>query len=98
MSGPSTAVLDIDTIKVEDGFNPRTEFDPDKHRELVASIEQTGIAQALTVRPNGGTHYILVDGERRLRAAREAGIKEIPVLIREGEDALAAALVANLIR
>ncbi|MFN8164447.1 MAG: ParB/RepB/Spo0J family partition protein [Solirubrobacterales bacterium] len=98
MSGPSTAVLDIDEIKVEDGFNPRTEFDPDKHRELVASMEQTGIAQALTVRPNGGTHYILVDGERRLRAAREAGIKQVPVLIREGDDALVAALVANLIR
>lgn len=56
MNGPSTAVLDIDEIKVEDGFNPRTEFDPDKHRELVASMEQTGIAQALTVRRNGGTH------------------------------------------
>jgi ParB/RepB/Spo0J family partition protein len=98
MSKSSTAVLDIDAIHVEDGFNPRTEFDPDRHRELVASMEQTGIAQALTVRPNGGTHYILIDGERRLRAAKEAGIKQVPVLIREGEDALAAALVANLIR
>ncbi|MGE0065722.1 MAG: ParB/RepB/Spo0J family partition protein [Solirubrobacterales bacterium] len=98
MSDPSTAVLDIDTIKVEDGFNPRTEFDPDQHRELVASIEQNGIAQALTVRPNGGTHYILVAGERRLRAAREAGVKKVPVLIREGDGALAAALAENLIR
>lgn len=51
MSEPSTAVLDIDAIYVEDGFNPRTEFDPDEHRELVASIEQTGIAQALTCGP-----------------------------------------------
>ena len=98
MSEPSTAVLDIDAIHVEDGFNPRTEFDLDEHRELVASIEQHGIAQALTVRPNGGTHYILIAGERRLRAARDAGIKQVPVLIREGDGALAAALAENLIR
>jgi ParB/RepB/Spo0J family partition protein len=98
MSEPSTAVLDIDAIHVEDGFNPRIEFDPDEHRELVASIEQHGIAQALTVRPNGGTHYILVAGERRLRAARDAGVKQVPVLIREGDGALAAALAENLIR
>ena len=98
MRDPSTAVLDIDTIKVEDGFNPRTEFDPDKHRELVASIEEHGITQALTVRPNGGTHHIIIDGERRWRAARDAGVKRVPVLINEGEGALAASLVANLIR
>lgn len=98
MNESSTAMLDIDEIHVEDGFNPRTEFDPDEHRELVGSIEQNGITSALTVRPNGGTHYIVVDGERRLRAAKDAGIKQIPVLIREGDDALVAALVANLIR
>jgi ParB/RepB/Spo0J family partition protein len=98
MSEPTMAMLDIDAIQVEDGFNPRTEFDPDEHRELVASIEQHGIAQALTVRPNGGTHYILVAGERRLRAAKDAGVKQVPVLIREGEGALAAALAENLIR
>ncbi|HET7445364.1 MAG TPA: ParB/RepB/Spo0J family partition protein [Solirubrobacterales bacterium] len=98
MSDPSMAVLDIDAIKVEDGFNPRTDFDPDEHRELVASIEQHGITQALTVRPNGGTHHIIIDGERRWRAAKEAGEKRIPVLIKKGNGALAASLVANLIR
>jgi ParB family chromosome partitioning protein len=98
MSEPTTAVLDIDAIHVEDGFNPRTDFNPDEHRELVASIEQHGIAQALTVRPNGGTHYVLVAGERRLRAARDAGVKQVPVLIRDGDGALAAALAENLIR
>lgn len=50
------------------------------------------------MRPNGGTHYILIAGERRLRAARDAGIKQVPVLIREGDGALAAALAENLIR
>lgn len=98
MSESSTAVLNIDAIHVEDGFNPRTEFDPDEHRELVTSIEQHGIAQALTVRHNGGTHYILIAGERRLRAAKDAGVKKVPVLIREGDGALAAALAENLIR
>ncbi|HWC07775.1 MAG TPA: ParB/RepB/Spo0J family partition protein [Solirubrobacterales bacterium] len=98
MSDPSMAVLDIEAIKVENGFNPRTEFDPDKHRELVASIEEHGITQALTVRPHGGTHHIIIDGERRWRAAKDAGVKRVPVLINEGDGALAASLVANLIR
>jgi ParB-like chromosome segregation protein Spo0J len=66
MSDPSMAVLDLDAIKVEDGFNPRTEFDPDKHRELVASIEEHGITQALTVRPNASHHH-------RRRAALASG-------------------------
>jgi ParB family transcriptional regulator, chromosome partitioning protein len=108
MSEPKVAVLDIDEIHVEAGFNPRTEFDPDKHRELVASMKKVGIIQALTVRPDGR----LIAGERRLRAARDAGLKRIPVLIREKDrekdgdreedaersDALEAALVENLIR
>lgn len=97
MSEPSTAMLDIDSIHVEDGFNPRTEFDPDEHRELVASIEQHGITQAVTVRPNG-SGYVLIAGERRWRAAKDAGEKRIPALIREADGALAAAIAENLIR
>jgi ParB family transcriptional regulator, chromosome partitioning protein len=98
MSKPSTAVLDIDSIEVEDGFNPRTEFDDAEMNELVASIEESGITTALTVRPDGGTRHVLVAGERRLIAARRAGLKEVPVLIREKDGALAAAIAENLIR
>lgn len=98
MEKPTTAVLDIDLIDVEEGFNPRREFDNKKMAELVASIRQSGLATALTVRPNGGTKYVLVAGERRLIAAKEAGLKQVPVVIREKKGALAAAIAENLIR
>jgi ParB/RepB/Spo0J family partition protein len=98
MSNAATALLDIDLIDVEDGFNPRSEFDEDAMKELVASIEQSGITTALTVRPNGGARHVLVAGERRLKAAKRLGLKQVPVLIREKEGALAAAVAENLIR
>lgn len=98
MGKPTTAMLDIDSIDVEEGFNPRSEFDQDEMNELVASIEQSGVTTALTVRPNGGTRHVLVAGERRLIAAGKAGLKQVPVLIREEEGALAAAVAENLIR
>ena len=53
---------------------------------------------ALTVRANGDGKFVLVAGERRLIAAKRADIKEVPVVIREGKDALAAAIAENLIR
>lgn len=98
MSGSTTAMLDLDQIQVEEGFNPRQQFDRQQMDELVASVRQSGIATALTVRPNGGSHYVLVAGQRRLIAAREAGLKQVPVLIREDEGALVAAIAENLIR
>jgi ParB family chromosome partitioning protein len=98
MDTPTTALLDIDSIDVEEGFNPRIEFDDGEMNELVASIQQSGITTALTVRPNGGARHVLVAGERRLIAARKAGLKQIPVLIRGEDGALAAAVAENLIR
>jgi ParB family chromosome partitioning protein len=98
MSNPTTALLDIDLIDVEEGFNPRSDFDQAAMKELVASIEQSGLATALTVRPNGGSRHVLVAGERRLIAAKRAGLRKVPVVIREKEGALAAAVAENLIR
>ncbi|HWB68585.1 MAG TPA: ParB/RepB/Spo0J family partition protein, partial [Solirubrobacterales bacterium] len=98
MGATTTAVLDIDAIEVEEGFNPRQRFDEKEMAELVASIEESGLTSALTVRPNGGSKHVLVAGERRLIAARKAGLKQVPVLIREGDGALAAAIAENLIR
>lgn len=98
MGNPTTAVLDIDSIDVEEDFNPRSEFDEGEMKELVASIEQSGITTALTVRPNGGGRHVLVAGERRLIAAKEAGLKQVPALIRKKDGALAAALIENMIR
>jgi len=97
MSETKTDIVPIDEIRVEDGFNPRGEFDEKQLSELEASIRQSGLITALTVRPNG-EGYILVAGERRLIAAERAGLTEVPVVVRRGSDALAAAIAENLIR
>ncbi len=99
MSEPATAVLDIDQIATEDGFNPRTRFDEESLAELEASIREHGVVQAPTVRPAEEGHYTVIAGERRLIAAKRAGVTRIPVVIRnEADGARAAALAENLIR
>jgi ParB/RepB/Spo0J family partition protein len=97
MSKTKTEIVPIEKIRVEENFNPRGAFDEKRLAELEASIRQSGVVTALTVRPNGNG-YVLVAGERRLIAAKRAGLSEVPVLIREGSDALAAAIAENLIR
>jgi ParB family chromosome partitioning protein len=76
---------------------PRTSFPEAGIRELAASIKEVGILQPLVVRPTPGG-FELIAGERRLRAAREAGLERVPVLIRQaGEDeSVELALVENL--
>lgn len=78
---------------------PRRSFDESALRELADSISAYGILQPLTVRDRGGV-YELVAGERRLRAARIAGLREVPCLIAEvgEEDAALLALIENLQR
>lgn len=78
---------------------PRRSFDETALRELADSISAYGILQPLTVRDRGGV-YELVAGERRLRAARIAGLREVPSLIAEvgEEDAALLALIENLQR
>lgn len=98
MTDDSTATVDIDKIAVEDGHNPRSHFDDAALAELEASIRKQGLVTALTVREDGDGGYIVVAGERRLRAARDAGLTRVPVLIRAGDDALAASIAENLIR
>ena len=81
---------------------PRHYFDPHKLAELTESIRQHGILEPLLVRPldSAPQQYELVAGERRYRAAHQAGLAEVPVTIRElGEqEALAISLVENLQR
>ncbi len=98
MSDATTAVVDIDKITVEEGHNPRANFDAAALAELEASIRKRGIVTALTVREDGNGGYIVVAGERRLIAATSAGLTRVPVLIRSGDDALSAAIAENLIR
>ncbi len=80
-------------------FQPRGHFDESALQELAASIRKNGIMQPILVRPHGGG-YEIVAGERRWRAARLAGLAEIPVTIREVSDtqALELALVENVQR
>jgi ParB family chromosome partitioning protein len=78
---------------------PRTNFPEAGIRELAASIKEVGILQPLVARPTPGG-FELIAGERRLRAAKEAGLERVPVLIRQaGEDeSMELALVENLQR
>jgi ParB family chromosome partitioning protein len=82
-------------------FQPRTEFDPEQLRELADSLRQRGVVQPLLVRPAGSDgRYELIAGERRWRAAREAGLTTVPVILRQATDqeALELALIENLQR
>lgn len=78
---------------------PRQVFDPDKLEELAASIREHGIVQPLLVRPKGNG-YEIVAGERRWRAARLAGLKAVPAVVRElsGSQVMEIALIENLQR
>lgn len=79
---------------------PRKEFDEKALSELSKSIEKNGVIQPILVRPVTGGAYQIVAGERRWRAARMAGLQEVPVVIREmsDEDAAVFALIENLQR
>ena len=79
---------------------PRRYFDPDGLSELADSIRAHGILQPLSVRRKGGGRYELIAGERRLRAARIAGLREVPCLVAQvgEEDSALLALMENLQR
>jgi len=80
-------------------FQPRKEFNDEEHRGLVESIRNNGLLQPVIVRPRE-EGYEIIAGERRWRAAKEAGCTEIPILIRDAEDAEVAelSLIENLQR
>lgn len=79
---------------------PRKYFDPEAIAQLAESIRQYGVLNPLTVRRAPGGGYELVAGERRLRAARVAGLNDVPCLViaADNEDSSAIALVENLQR
>jgi ParB family transcriptional regulator, chromosome partitioning protein len=85
-------------------FQPRRNFDPERLRELADAIRSQGVIEPLIVRRRPGDltgrEYELVAGERRLRAAREAGLEHVPVVVRDLDDrgALEMSLVENLSR
>ena len=80
-------------------FQPRTLFDPQSLEELAQSIRAQGVIQPIMVRPLGND-YEIIAGERRWRAAQQAGLDEIPVIVRDVADevAIALALIENIQR
>lgn len=107
--GDSIFWVEVEKI-VPNPFQPRREFDEQKLRELSESVRMYGILQPLTVtrkeiqREDGTfyTEYELIAGERRLRASKLAGLSQVPVIIREGDDSeqekLELAIIENLQR
>jgi ParB family chromosome partitioning protein len=91
--------LPVGLIKPNPG-QPRTKFDPEALSALAASIEASGIVQPLLVRPLPDGSYELVAGERRWRAAQQAGLEKVPAVVREQAEAerLQAALIENMVR
>ncbi|MEG1850109.1 MAG: ParB/RepB/Spo0J family partition protein, partial [Oscillospiraceae bacterium] len=99
-----TADVTVSTLRIADiepnSAQPRREFSPEALTELAGSIREHGVLQPLVVRPMPSGRYQIVAGERRWRAARIAGLAELPVVVRELSDgeALEIALVENLVR
>ncbi len=92
------ALIDIDRIK-ENPLQPRKKFDEEKIKELASSIKERGVLQPIVV-VKSNDDFLLVVGERRLRASKLAGLKKIPAIIREFEekDLLINAVLENLQR
>jgi ParB family chromosome partitioning protein len=102
-TGNGTAALPISALQAGK-YQPRTKMDEAALRELADSIRAQGVLQAILVRPidnaNGSVTHEIIAGERRFRAAKLAGLTEVPVLVREVDDQAAAAmaLIENMQR
>ncbi len=96
---PEVTSLPLDLI-TRGRYQPRREFDPDSLRELADSIAARGVIQPIVVRPIDAGRYEIVAGERRWQASRQAGLTEIPVVVREVDEqsAIAIALIENIQR
>jgi ParB family transcriptional regulator, chromosome partitioning protein len=93
------AEIPVDRI-APNARQPRRRFEPEATSGLASSIRHQGMLQPVVVRPKPDGTYELIAGERRWRAAREAGIKTVPAVVREADDrdSLLLALVENVAR
>jgi len=100
----SSGVTTIAIERISSGlYQPRAVFDEDSLNDLAESIRQHGIVQPLLVRPKSGgkgENYELIAGERRWRAAQKAKLHDVPVVIRDADDQMAAeiAMIENIQR
>ncbi|HEY9653757.1 MAG TPA: ParB/RepB/Spo0J family partition protein [Coleofasciculaceae cyanobacterium] len=99
LSDESSTFVLLEDLRLP-AWQPRRYFDEAAMQELVASVEQHGILQPILVRPLAGDGYEIVAGERRYRAAQEARLRDVPVIVRSMNDAeaLQYALLENLQR
>ncbi len=81
-------------------YQPRKNFNDDDQKKLIASVKQSGIIQPIIVRKKADAGYEIIAGERRWRAAQAAGLKEVPIVIREATDVESAtiSLIENILR
>lgn len=96
-SGLSTLPLDL----IQRGrFQPRRDFNPESLQELADSIAAQGVVQPIVVRPVEDGRYEIIAGERRWRASQQAGLDQIPVVVRDVPDqtAMAMGLIENIQR
>jgi ParB family chromosome partitioning protein len=93
-------LLEVRITEVEpDGNQPRKQFDEERLQALAESLKDQGMIQPILVRKDGGV-YRIIAGERRWRAARLAGMKTVPVIVKDiaGEQVVQTALIENLQR
>jgi ParB family chromosome partitioning protein len=97
--GPELAQLPLEAIH-PNPRQPRRRFAPEATDGLAGSIKAQGVLQPIVVRPRAEGGYELIAGERRWRAARQAGVETVPALVREADDrdSLLLALVENVAR
>jgi ParB family chromosome partitioning protein len=98
-AGETLRVVPVESISASP-YQPRKDFDPARLQELADSISAQGVVQPILVRSNGSFDYEIIAGERRWRAAQLAGLRDVPVIVRDVADqaAMAIALIENIQR
>ena len=99
LAGEGLRLIGIDRLQ-PGKYQPRTGMDPARLTELAESIKVQGVIQPIVAREIGKDMYEIIAGERRWRAARQAGLSELPVVLREVDDraVIAMALIENIQR
>ena len=99
-AAPGARVVSVPILQIEPNpLQPRITFDPGRLQELANSIETNGVIQPILIRRKG-THFELIAGERRLRAAKLAGLSAVPAIVQDYADdrVLEIALIENIQR